>query len=628
MSLPRLYKRVLQMLGKEARLGWILAIANMLLAVAQFAEPVLFGRIIDALSGTSATGPSATPPTVWPLLGAWVAFGLFTIVCGVTVALHADRLSHRQRQAVLTDYFEHIMQLPLTFHTGTHSGRLMKVMLQGTDALWRLWLSFFREHFAAIVSLTVLLPLAFYLNWRLAILLFVLCIIFTALTTIVVRKTYSMQNEVEQHFSDLAARASDSLGNVALVQSFVRIDAEVQELRSVAGKLLAVQIPVLSWWAVVSVMTRASTTITILAIFVVGILLHGQGLASVGDIVMFVSFATMLIQKLEQVVSFINNVFMEAPRLQEFFDVLDAVPAVHDRPGAVDPGRLKGLVEFSDVSFSYDGKRPAIQDVSFTALPGQTIALVGPTGAGKSTAIALLHRAFDPQSGFIKIDGMDIRGLTLTALRRNIGVVFQEALLFNRSIADNLRVGKPDASEEEMREAAAGAQALEFIERNDQKFDTNAGERGRMLSGGERQRLSIARALLKNPPILILDEATSALDAVTEAKVNAALDTVMKGRTTFVIAHRLSTIRNATKILVFQEGKVIESGTFDELVMRGGHFTALAKAQFMVQDDAVPKMSTHTPSLPKATDPETSAPIAPAPKLATSSPRRSTTRKT
>jgi glucan exporter ATP-binding protein len=628
MSLPRLYKRVLQMLGKEARLGWILAIANMLLAVAQFAEPVLFGRIIDALSGTSANGPSATPPTVWPLLGAWVAFGLFTIICGVTVALHADRLSHRQRQAVLTDYFEHIMQLPLTFHTGTHSGRLMKVMLQGTDALWRLWLSFFREHFAAIVSLTVLLPLAFYLNWRLAILLFVLCIIFTALTTIVVRKTYSMQNEVEQHFSDLAARASDSLGNVALVQSFVRIDAEVQELRSVAGKLLAVQIPVLSWWAVVSVMTRASTTITILAIFVVGILLHGQGLASVGDIVMFVSFATMLIQKLEQVVSFINNVFMEAPRLQEFFDVLDAVPAVHDRPGAVDPGRLKGLVEFSDVSFSYDGKRPAIQDVSFTALPGQTIALVGPTGAGKSTAIALLHRAFDPQSGFIKIDGMDIRGLTLTALRRNIGVVFQEALLFNRSIADNLRVGKPDASEEEMREAAAGAQALEFIERNDQKFDTNVGERGRMLSGGERQRLSIARALLKNPPILILDEATSALDAVTEAKVNAALDTVMKGRTTFVIAHRLSTIRNATKILVFQEGKVIESGTFDELVMRGGHFAALAKAQFMVQDDAVPKMSTHTPSMPKATDPETSAPIAPAPKLATSSPRRSTTRKT
>jgi ATP-binding cassette subfamily B protein len=276
---------------------------------------------------------------------------------------------------------------------------------------------------------------------------------------------------------------------------------------------------------------------------------------------------------------------MEAPRLTEFFNVLDAVPVVRDRPDAIDPGRLAGLVEFHDVSFSYDGKRPAVEDLSFTALPGQTIALVGPTGAGKSTAIALLHRAFDPQSGIVRIDGMDIRALTLTALRRNIGVVFQEALLFNRSIADNLRVGKPDATEQEMRIAAERAQALEFIERSDLKFDGNVGERGRMLSGGERQRLSIARALLKDPPILILDEATSALDAVTEARVNAALDEVMKGRTSFVIAHRLSTIRNATRILLFNNGRVIESGTFDELVAKGGDFAELARAQFMIPEN-------------------------------------------
>jgi ATP-binding cassette subfamily B protein len=587
MSLLRLYARVLELLGKEARLGWILAGANLLLAGAQFAEPVLFGRIVDVLTGNPSNGPLASTSTSpWPLLAAWVAFGLFTILCGVVVALNADRLSHRQRQAVLTGYFEHIMQLPLTFHTGTHSGRLMKVMLQGTDALWRLWLGFFREHFAAIMSLVVLLPLSLYINWRLAILLFVLCVVFTVLTTLVVRKTFEMQNEVEEQYSNLSARASDALGNVALVQSFVRIDAEVAGLRGIADKLLAAQLPVLSWWALVTVMTRASTTITVLAIFTVGIMLHQQGLTSVGEIVMFVSFATMLIQKLEQVVAFINNVFMEAPRLQEFFNVLDAVPAVRDRPDAIDPGRVQGLVEFNNVSFSYDGKRPAVEDVSFTALPGQTIALVGPTGAGKSTAIALLHRAFDPQSGVIKVDGMDVRGMTLSALRRNIGVVFQEALLFNRSIADNLRVGKPDATLEEMRTAAARAQALDFIERGEQQFDTNAGERGRMLSGGERQRLSIARALLKDPPILILDEATSALDAVTEAKVNAALDEVMKGRTTFVIAHRLSTIRNATTILVFEHGRVIESGTFDELVAQGGHFAGLARAQFMVQDNA------------------------------------------
>ena len=590
MSLLRLYTRVLELLGKEARLGWILAGANLLLAAAQFAEPVLFGRIVDVLSSSPSTAARratssslAWSSSPWPLLAAWVAFGLFTIGCGALVALHADRLAHRQRQVVLTSYFEHIMQLPLTFHTGTHSGRLMKVMLQGTDALWRLWLGFFREHFVAILSLIVLLPLSLYINWRLAILLFMLCVAFTVLTTLVVRTTYGMQSEVEAQYSDLSARASDALGNVALVQSFVRIDAEVQGLRFVADKLLALQMPVLSWWALVTVMTRTSTTITVLAIFTVGIVLHQQGLTSVGEIVMFVSFATLLIQKLEQVVGFINNVFMEAPRLQEFLNVLDTAPAVRDRIDAIDPGRLKGMVEFNDVTFSYDGKRPAVEDLSFVALPGQTIALVGATGAGKSTAIALLHRAFDPQSGFIRIDGMDVRGLKLTALRRNIGVVFQEALLFNRTIADNLRVGKPDATDQELRIAAIRAQALEFIERGELKFEAQAGERGRMLSGGERQRLSIARALLKDPPILILDEATSALDAVTEAKVNTALDEVMKGRTTFVIAHRLSTIRNATRILVFETGRVIESGTFDELVTRGGHFAELAKAQFMVQ---------------------------------------------
>lgn len=581
MPILRLYTRVLELLGKEARLGWLLAFANLLLAGSQFAEPVLFGRIVDVLSGKTVAGSNSA----WPFLVAWVAFGLFTIACSALVALQADRLSHRQRQVVLTSYFEHILQLPLTFHSGTHSGRLMKVMLNGTDALWRLWLGFFREHFAAILSVVVLLPLSLYLNWRLAILLFVLCIVFTALTTFVVRKTFGMQMAVEEQYSELSARASDALGNVALVQSFVRVESEVQGLRSVADQLLAAQMPVLSWWALVTVITRASTTITVLAIFTLGIALHDQGLTSVGEIVMFVSFATLLIQKLEQVVSFINNVFMEAPRLREFFNVLDAVPAVHDRLDAIDAGRLSGLVEFNDVTFSYDGKRPAIEDLSFTALPGQTIALVGPTGAGKSTAIALLHRAFDPQSGFIKIDGMDVRGVTLTSLRRNIGVVFQEALLFNRSIAENLRVGKPDATEAEMRKAAERAQALDFIERSG-GFETNAGERGRMLSGGERQRLSIARALLKDPPILILDEATSALDAVTEAKVNAALDEVMKGRTTFVIAHRLSTIRNATRILVFENGRVIESGTFDELVAKSGHFAELARAQFMVQDQA------------------------------------------
>jgi len=360
----------------------------------------------------------------------------------------------------------------------------------------------------------------------------------------------------------------------------------VRGLKHIIDKLLAAQIPVLSWWAVISVLTRASTTITILAIIIVGALLHFRGLATVGEIVTFMAFATMLIQRLQDAVSFTNRIFTEVPRLQEFFEVMDTIPAMRDKPNAVDPGRVRGLVEFRKVSFSYDGRRPAVIDLDFTAKPGQTVAMVGSTGAGKSTALALLHRAFDPQSGRILIDGIDTREMKVAALRRNIGVVFQEGLLFNRSIADNLRIGKPNASDTELRDAATRAQAIGFIEAAPDGFEARVGERGRMLSGGERQRLSIARALLKDPPILILDEATSALDAKTESQLLAALEAVMKNRTTFVIAHRLATIRKADSILMFAEGRIVEAGTFDELVAKNGHFAELARAQYLAPETA------------------------------------------
>jgi ATP-binding cassette subfamily B protein len=590
MSLFRLYGRVLLLLGSEARLAWALAIANIALASAQFAEPVLLGRIIDTLTGAQASGQPPSWPQLSILLSAWAGFGLFTIACGTLIALYADRLSHRRRHVVLTGYFEHVLQLPLTYHGNTHSGRLMKVMLQGTDALWGLWVGFFRDNLASIVSLLVLLPISLFINWRLALLLIVLCVVFACLTALIVRKTQTLQSSVEQHYSDLAERASDTLGNIALVQSFSRLEQEVTELRQVVERLLAAQMPVLSWWALAAVLTRTATTLTVLSIIIVGTLLHINGKATIGEMVTFMNFAALIITRLEQVVSFVNKIGSEAPRLREFFQVWDTVPAIADPPDAADAGRLTGKVEFKDVSFSYDGERMAAIDLNFTAMPGDTIALVGATGAGKSTAIALLHRAFDPQSGSIEIDGVDIRKFTLASLRRNIGVVFQESLLFNRSISDNLRVGKADATEEEMRDAATRAQAMEFIDRKFHGFSDNVGERGRSLSGGERQRLSIARALLKDPPILILDEATSALDAGTEGKVMQALDEVMKNRTTFVIAHRLSTVRKASRILVFEAGRIVEAGTFDELVAQGGRLADLAKAQFIVSEPAaVPK---------------------------------------
>jgi len=581
MNLLRLYARVLSLLGSEGKLAWFLALANVALATAQFAEPVLLGRIIDTLTGAQTRGAMPEWPRLAMLLGSWAGFGIFTIVCGTLIALYADRLAHRRRHVVSTGYFEHVLQLPLSYHGNTHSGRLMKMMLSGTEALWSLWVGFFRDNLASLISLLVLLPISLFVNWRLALLLIVLCVVFAALTAMIVRKTETMQSSVERHYSDLAERASDALGNIALVQSFSRLEAEVSELRLVVERLLSAQMPVLSWWALANVLTRTATTMTVLSIIIVGTLLTMNGQATVGEMVTFMNFAGLIIARLEHSVSFLNTVVSEAPSLREFFQVWDTVPSIRDEPNAIDPGRLRGEVEFRHVSFSYDGKRLAVEDLNFKAMPGETVALVGATGAGKSTAIALLHRAFDPQAGHIEIDGTDIRKFRLSALRRNIGVVFQETLLFNRSIAENLQVGKPDATAAEMRSAVERAQALEFIERKFQGFEDNVGERGRSLSGGERQRLSIARALLKDPPILILDEATSALDTDTEAKVMRALDEVMKGRTTFVIAHRLSTVRKASRILVFDRGKIVEKGTFDELVNAGGRFARLAQQQFI-----------------------------------------------
>lgn len=575
MSLLHTYRRTLALLRGDARVAILLVVANVALAGAQFAEPVLFGRIVDRLTRLDAAR-AASFADILPLGIAWAGFGLFVIGCAVVVALHADRLAQRNRLAAMARFFEHVLHLPLSFHTATHSGRLLKVMLEGANGLASLWLPFFREHCAAFVALGVMMPLSLVINWRLGGLLVVLVAVFGVLTAAVLRRTEGLQGRVEAYQSAFAERAADALGNVPVIQSFARVEAESAAMRSLIDRLLAAQLPVLSWWALAAVATRASATLTVLSIFALGLSLHFRGQASIGQIVAFMSFATMLIARLDQAVAFFNALFLQAPKLRDFFAVIDTAPAVRDRPGARDPGRLDGRVTFEAVSYSYDGVRDAVRDLAFSVEPGQTVALVGATGSGKSTTLGLLHRVFDPSHGRVLVDGVDLRELTLDGLRRNIGVVFQEPMLFARSIAENLAIGAPGSSPAALAAALDKAQAADFVSRQPEGIDTVIGERGRSLSGGERQRLAIARALLKDPPILLFDEATSALDPATERKVQAALQAATVARTTFIIAHRLSTIRHADRVMVFEGGRVVETGTYDELVARGQVFARLA----------------------------------------------------
>ena len=579
MSMLRLYVRVLGLLAPDRGLAIGLALGNILAAGLLFIEPVLFGRVIDVLSRAAGM----THADVWSeskrLLVIWAVTGLAGIIANVSISLLSDRMAHRNRLAVMNRYFAHVLSLPLSFHGDIQSGRLMKVMLAGTDNLFGLWLSFFREHLATFIAAVVLLPLTLILNGRLALVLLVLIVLFAAVTAFVIRKTERAQGQVERFQTQLAGNAQDALSNVVVVQSFTRLSAEARVFGDIMRQVLDHQFPVLNWWAVVSVLTRAASTITVIAIFVMGTVLHLRGQATVGEIVSFMGFATLLIGKLEGAVAFVARLVFHAPAINEFFEVLDAENSVPEKPGALVLAKAVGNVAFEDVAFQYPGGPMILKEVSFAASPGRTIALVGQTGAGKSTAMALLQRLWDPTGGRVTIDGHDLRDITLESLRRNIGVVFQESMLFNRTIRENLLVGRPDATEEDIERACRMAEAHDFITRQPRGYDTMVGERGASLSGGQRQRLSIARALLKDPPILILDEATSALDAATEARVQKALGALMQGRTTFIIAHRLSTVRDADEILVFDSGAIVERGTFEQLVQLGGRFAELVKTQ-------------------------------------------------
>ena len=558
-----------------------MCVASVLVALVTLAEPILFGRVIQAISDKG---------DIFSPLAMWAALGGFNIIAAVFVARGADRLAHRRRLGVMIDSYERLITMPLSWHQKRGTSNALHTLIRATDSLFTLWLEFMRQHLTTIVALSTLIPVAMNMDMRMSLVLIVLGVIYVMIGQLVMRKTKDGQTAVEKHHHKLFEHVSDTISNVSVVQSYNRIASETQSLRDYAKNLEKAQFPVLNWWALASGLNRMASTFSMVVVLVLGAYFVTRGQMRVGDVIAFIGFAQLMIGRLDQISAFINQTVTARAKLEEFFQMEDATADRQEPQDVSDLNDVKGDIVFDNVTFEFPNSGQGVYDVSFEIKPGQTVAIVGPTGAGKTTLINLLQRVFDPAAGRITIDGTDTRTVSRRSLRHAIATVFQDAGLFNRSVEENIRVGREDATSEEVHAAARAAAAHDFILAKSDGYDTVVGERGSQLSGGERQRLAIARAILKDSPILVLDEATSALDVETEEKVKQAVDDLSHNRTTFIIAHRLSTVRSADLVLFMDKGHLVESGSFDELAARGGRFTDLLRAGGLKLEDKAAKV--------------------------------------
>jgi glucan exporter ATP-binding protein len=454
-SLFQVYARALQYLAVHKLRVSAIVVANIVLAVITIAEPILFGRIIDAITSKQ---------TVTPMLLMWAALGVFNTIAFVLVAREADRLAHTRRSTLITEAFGRIISMPLSWHTQRGTSNALHTLLRACETLFGLWLEFMRQHLATAVALTLLVPTAFAMDVRLSLVLVVLGVLYVVVGKFVMTRTKEGQASVEDHYHTVFSHVSDSISNVSVVHSYNRIEAETRELKNFTQKLISAQLPVLDWWALASALNRMASTISMMAILVIGTFLVQKGELGIGDVIAFIGFAGLLIGRLDQMKAFVTQIFEARAKLEDFFVLEDSVREREEPADAGELNNVRGEVEFRDISFNFANSTEGMRNVSFTAKAGQTIAIVGPTGAGKTTLVNLLQRVHEPAGGQILVDGVDISTVTRKSLRRSIATVFQDAGLLNRSISENIRLGREDASLDDVM-AAAQAAAAGFLAR-------------------------------------------------------------------------------------------------------------------------------------------------------------------
>ena len=560
---------------------------TILTAVFGLAEPWPLAIILNnVLEDQQASGfvraVFGEDPTVWVVLVTMVVARFLITAIGNAFTVGNHYLGSKMEQNMVldlrSDLFAHVQRLSLTFHDERKTGALMSQINTQAAAVGNIVMVVppIAESLLTLVGMFVIATL---IDWQLAVLsLIVVPLLYWSFGLYGKRIVPRLQRVQKLEWQSLSI-VHEAMSMLRVIVTFGREDYEHQRFREQGQTAVDERVKLTVSQSLYTLGVQTTTVAGTSLILGVGAWHVMQGKITIGELIVLMTYIGSVYQPLEQLSLTVGTVHEQLVQFNASLDLLDTDPEVTEKPDAVELGRAQGRVTAQGVGFAYRGRKDTLQNVSFHVRPGERVAIVGHTGAGKSTLMSLLVRFYDPQAGRIELDGVDLRDLKLGSLREQISVVLQEPLLVSGTIEDNIRYGKLDATEEEVREAARAANAHNFVEGLPNGYATVIGERGAQLSGGERQRICVARAFLKDAPLLILDEPTSSIDSKTERVILDALDDLMVGRTSFMIAHRLSTVRHADQILVLDRGRIAERGTHAELVEAGGIYEQLHLAQ-------------------------------------------------
>ena len=586
---PFNWSQMRRLLGYVRPYRWLTVagtVATLAGAGTQLVRPVLLGLAVNVISAPGATGATLTHRAhrlaLYALL--YLASYVFNWGAGVLQTRLTAALGQRVLVDLRTDLYAHIQGLSLDFFDRHSVGSVLVRVTNDVNALNDLFTNGIVTLLSNAFLLIGIVAVMLVLRWNLALACFAVIPLMLAISTRMRRQIRQSWQRVRRRLTRINAHLNEAIQGIRVTQAFT---AETENRRFFDGinyEYFASWRLAQRWSALFGPLVTVTGALGTAVVFIYGSELYIHGRIQVELVVMFLQYVAMFWSPIAQIGNLYNSLLQAMASSERIFQFLDFQARVASPPGAPDLPPVRGEVAFEDVVFSYDGRRRALDGVNFRAAPGETVALVGHTGAGKTSVVSMLTRLYDPQSGRILIDGHDVRAVSLPSLRRQVGTVLQETVLFSGTVRENLRYGRLDASDDEVEAAARAVDAHGFITALPRGYDTEVGERGGRFSVGQRQLLAFARALVADPRILVLDEATSSIDTQTEQKVQAALARLLEGRTAFVVAHRLSTIRRADRILVFAHGRIVEAGTHVQLLAQEGVYLELLRAQYRFLD--------------------------------------------